>query len=189
MSRNRGGRIRIIAGALRGSRIDVPDRDGLRPTSDRVRETLFNWLAPWIEGARALDLFAGTGALGLEALSRGAASVEFVEQDRVLVEQLRANLSRLKQQATVHGGGAEAFLRTARGPYDLVFLDPPFAGAFWSETARQLESGRHLQEQTLIYVESPRLEIPVLPVNWALHRELLAGEVRAALYRRMSPVG
>src|SRR5581483_4346490 len=100
------GRVRIIGGSLRGSKLEVPDVPGLRPTPDRVRETLFNWLMPVIDGARCLDLFAGTGALGIEALSRGAAVVDFVESDARLVALLRANLSRLKQTAAVHAMNA-----------------------------------------------------------------------------------
>src|SRR5260221_11792882 len=95
------GRLRIVGGTLRGSRLDVPDAPGLRPTPDRARETLFNWLMPVIAGARCLDLFAGTGALGIEALSRGAAAADFVEADAQLAELLRANLLRLKQVARV----------------------------------------------------------------------------------------
>ena len=188
MSRG-GGRVRIIAGRLRGSRIDVPTRAGLRPTPDRVRETLFNWLAPYLEGARVLDLFAGTGALGIEALSRGAAEVDFVERERDLAEALRATLARLKQAAAVHATGAEAFLASARPPYAVVFLDPPYAANLWSEVARRLETGAFLVDGALIYVESPRAEAPELPPNWRLQRELLAGDVRAALYRRVAHVG
>ena len=189
MKRGQGGRVRIIAGTLRGSRIDVPDRPGLRPTSDRVRETLFNWLAPYIEGARVLDLFAGTGALGIEALSRGAGSVDFVESERDLAEALRATLTRLRQTASVHAMTAGQFLRTPQGPYALVFLDPPFAGGFWSEVADHLETAGFLADPALVYVESPRAEVLLMPEHWRLHRELLAGDVRAALYRRLAPVG
>ena len=188
MSRG-GGRVRIIAGRLRGSRIDLPDRPGLRPTPDRVRETLFNWLAPYVEGVRALDLFAGSGALGIEALSRGAAEVEFVESERTLVDALRATLTRLKQSAVVHGLVASQFLQSARAPYALLFLDPPFAENLWSTTAERLEQGGFLADGAMVYVETPRALHPVLPANWRLHRELLAGEVRASLYRRAVPVG
>src|SRR4051794_41546295 len=104
------GRVRIIGGSLRGSKLEVPHVPGLRPTPDRVRETLFNWLMPIIDGARCLDLFAGTGALGIEALSRGAAAVDFVETDAKLAQALRANLSRLKQEASVARADAAAFL-------------------------------------------------------------------------------
>lgn len=184
------GRIRIIAGRLRGSRIDVPDRPGLRPTSDRVRETLFNWLMPYIEGARVLDLYAGTGALGLEALSRGASEVDFVECEPALVDALRATLARLKQNsAAVFGMRAEQFLAVARSPYAVVFLDPPFAAGLWAEAALRLEQDGFLADGALIYVESPRSISPELPATWRLHRETAAGDLRAALYRRLAPVG
>ncbi len=189
MSRSNGGRIRIIAGALRGSRIDVADRPGLRPTSDRIRETLFNWLAPFTEGASVLDLFAGTGALGIEALSRGAASVDFVEADRDTAAQLRTTLQRLKQPDSVHAAKAERFMQAAHGPYALIFLDPPFASGTWTTIAQSLESGGFLQASALIYVEFPRATVLEVPANWVLHRELLAGDVRAALYRRIMPLG
>ena len=183
------GRIRIIAGRLRGSRIDVPAREGLRPTPDRVRETLFNWLAPYLEGARVLDLFAGTGALGIEALSRGAGEVDFVERERALSEALRATLARLKQTAVVHPMPAEQFLASARTPYAVVFLDPPYAADLWTIVARRLEDGGFLADGAMVYVESPRRTVPDLPPAWRLHRELDAGDVRAALYRRVAPVG
>jgi 16S rRNA (guanine966-N2)-methyltransferase len=183
------GRIRIIGGSLRNSRLEVPELPGLRPTPERVRETLFNWLAPVLDGARCLDLCAGTGALGIEALSRGAASVQFVERDAQAAQALRANLARLKaaggQVAMLE---AQAFLRGAGQPYDLVFLDPPFALALWPALARQLEQGGWLAERGWIYVESPRGQASALPPNWQLHREGHAGEVRFALYRRALPL-
>ena len=183
------GRIRIIGGSLRNSRLEVPDLPGLRPTPERVRETLFNWLAPVIGGARCLDLCAGTGALGIEALSRGAADVQFVERDARAAQALRANLERLKAGAgQVAVLDAELFLRGAAHPCDLVFLDPPFALELWSALARQLEQGGWLAAQGWVYVESPRSLAPVLPPNWQLHREGHAGEVRFALYRRALPL-
>jgi len=183
------GRIRIIGGSLRNSRLDVPELPGLRPTSERVRETLFNWLAPVIDGARCLDLCAGTGALGIEALSRGAAAVQFVERDARAAQALRANLARLKVDAgQVAVLDAGLFLQGAAQPYDLVFLDPPFALELWPALARQLEQGGWLTAQGWVYVESPRGPAPALPPNWQLHREGQAGEVRFALYRRALPL-
>ena len=182
------GRIRIIGGGLRNSRLEVPDLPGLRPTPERVRETLFNWLAPVIAGAQCLDLCAGTGALGIEALSRGAAGVRFVECDARAVQALRDNLARLKA-----GGGqvtmvdASIFLQGKAQPQDLVFLDPPFALELWPALARQLEQGGWLAPRAWIYVESPRGMVPALPPGWLLHREGEAGEVRFALYRRALP--
>ena len=178
------GRVRIVAGTLRGSRLDVPDAPGLRPTSDRVRETLFNWLMPVIEGACCLDLFAGTGALGIEALSRGAASVDFVESDARLADLLRANLARLKQDARVSRDDAQRFVAAASASYDVVFLDPPFDAGLWDSIAQALESSGVLDARAWIYVESPSSIAPSLPANWNLHREGHAGAVRYALYRR-----
>ena len=183
------GRIRIIGGSLRNSRIEVPDAPGLRPTAERVRETLFNWLAPVIEGAHCLDLCAGTGALGIEALSRGAAAVQFVERDARTARALGDNLSRLKAGAgRVSVQDAAQFLQGASQPHDLVFLDPPFALQLWSPLAQQLEQGGWLAARAWIYVESPRRGTPELPAHWQLHREGHAGEVRSALYRRALPL-
>jgi 16S rRNA (guanine966-N2)-methyltransferase len=179
------GRIRIIGGHLRNSRLDVPDIPGLRPTSERVRETLFNWLAPTIAGVRALDLCAGTGALGIEALSRGARAVQFVEPDASVADALRGNLVRLKAAGgEVAGMDAVRFLQGTAQPFGLVFLDPPFAEGLWPALAHKLEEGGWLAPAAQIYVESPRGHVPDLPVNWLQHREGQAGEVRYALYRR-----
>jgi len=120
--------VRIIGGAWRGRRVSFPDSPGLRPTPDRIRETLFNWLQHSVANARCLDLFAGSGALGLEALSRGAAELVFVEQAVAVARMLREQLARL--EASTRGQVAEMgvarFLRTPAAPFDLVFLDPPF---------------------------------------------------------------
>jgi 16S rRNA (guanine966-N2)-methyltransferase len=180
-----GGTLRIIAGSLRGSRLQVPDAPGLRPTPDRVRETLFNWLAPWIEGARCLDLYAGTGALGIEALSRGARECVFVERDRRLQQLLQDNLARLKVEgAHVVGAGALDFLAGPARPFDLVFLDPPFEADLWHEAARRLEQGGWLAQAALIHVEAPVDAFPQLPATWTPHRQARAGAVAHAVYRR-----
>jgi 16S rRNA (guanine966-N2)-methyltransferase len=180
------GRLRIIGGSLRGSKLAVPDSPGLRPTPDRVRETLFNWLMPVIDGARCLDLFAGTGALGLEALSRGAAWTDFVETDPRLAQALRENLLRLKQtQAAVRVGNALMLLDTPpAAAYDVVFIDPPFPASLWESAANALESHGWLRAGAFVYLEMPAQAQPVLPPNWQLHRESAAGAVRYALYRR-----
>jgi 16S rRNA (guanine966-N2)-methyltransferase len=178
------GRIRVIGGSLRNSRIEVPDLPGLRPTPDRVRETLFNWLQPMLEGARCLDLYAGTGALGIEALSRGAAAVTFVEREPRLVAALKANLARLKVVAEVRGDDAARWLRNGAQPYDLVLLDPPFALDAWAGTAKALEDGGWLAPRAWIYVEAPRGAAFALPDTWLPHRQGHAGEVDYALYRR-----
>jgi len=181
------GRLRIIAGTLRGSRIDVPAAPGLRPTTDRVRETLFNWLAPVIAGARCLDLFAGTGALGIEALSRGARECVFVERDRSLARQIEDNLARLKVAAgKVVCADAASFLALTPSGFDVVFVDPPFDAGLWRDAAAQLERG-WLNAQAWIHVESPVDVDLELPQSWRPHREARAGGTRHALYRRVGP--
>jgi 16S rRNA (guanine966-N2)-methyltransferase len=181
------GRVRIIGGTLRNSRLDVPDLPGLRPTAERVRETLFNWLAPVIAGAQCLDLCAGTGALGIEALSRGAGRTQFVERDPRAAQALRDNLVRLKAAGgEVATADAGAYLHGAACPYGVVFLDPPFALELWEALARRLEAGGWLAPSAWIYVESPRGKALALPSAWRLHREGQAGEVRYALHRRVA---
>ena len=178
--------VRIVGGSLRGSKLAVADRDGLRPTPDRVRETLFNWLAPFIAGARCLDLFAGTGALGIEAISRGAAHCTFIERDRDLAQALRGNLVRLRVEtgAVVEGDALDWLARSGQQAVDIAFLDPPFARDLWQPAALALEQGGALRDGAFVYVESPVETAPALPPNWSLHREGRAGAVRFALYRR-----
>lgn len=177
------GTVRIIAGHLRGSKLPVPDRPGLRPSADRVRETLFNWLQPMLPGARVLDLFAGTGALGFEACSRGAAAAVLVERDPGLAEGLRASATRLKVGGLrVVTADALAWLQQAPTEgFDLVFLDPPFEAGLWEEAARRL--GPWLAPEAWIYVETPLKDAPELPPGWRLHREGRTREVRYALFR------
>jgi len=176
------GQVRIIAGSLRGSRIAVPDAPGLRPTSDRVRETLFNWLQSQVVGARVLDLFAGVGALGFEAASRGAASVVLVERDPALARALEATAARLKiATAQVHGADALTWLSGAKGAgFDLVFVDPPFSADLWQATISTLEPC--LANPARIYLESPAGRAPAVPANWSLLREGETRQVRYALY-------
>jgi len=177
--------LRIVAGTLRGSRLEVVDADGLRPTSDRIRETLFNWLTPVIDGARCLDLFAGTGALGIEAMSRGARECVFVERDRTLAKMMAENLARLKvADARVVNADALGWLTIEPSAFDIVFLDPPFSTDLWTPAAQRLEDGGWLQADAWIYVETPALGIPWLPANWHEHRVGQAGNVRYVLYRR-----
>lgn len=183
----RPGSLRIIAGHLRGSRLAVPAMDGLRPTPDRVRETLFNWLAPHIAGARCLDLFAGTGALGVEALSRGAAQCCFVERDRALAQALRENLARLRvDNAQVVEADALAWLARPGAAFDIVFIDPPFAQGLWNAALAQLEAGAWLRDGAFVHVEAPLDAALSVPRNWSVHREGHAGNERYALYRRVA---
>ncbi len=186
------GTVRIIGGQLRNSRLQVPVIEGLRPTSERLRETLFNWLAPRLAGMRVLDLFAGTGALGIEALSRGAASACFVERDRAAAAALEQNLQRLRLlpgSARLVRADAQTFLQGPVASHDLVLLDPPFAQELWADAAAGLETGGWLADPAWIYVESPAGRLPPLPVNWSLYREGRAGAVRYALYRRDGGLG
>lgn len=164
---------------------------GLRPTPDRVRETLFNWLAATIDGARCLDLFAGTGALGIEALSRGAAHVDFIERDRTLAAALIANLARLKQiGAHVRDVDALHLLESAPNlPYDMVFIDPPFDADLWTPCADALAQPGWLRAGAMIYVEAPVAKKLQLPSPWQLHRTGEAGTVRYALYRQSAKLG
>lgn len=181
------GRVRIIGGDLRGSVLSVPDRPGLRPTPGRLRETLFNWLQPHMPGARCLDLFAGSGALGIEALSRGAGEVCLVERDVGLAAALRANVQRLRQdeKARVHAADALSLLATAPSrPFDIVFVDPPFADGLWEPAASRIQDGGWLGPQAWIYMEMPVGAHPSTPSAWMRQRETTAGDVHGVLYRR-----
>lgn len=180
------GSVRIIGGRLRGSKLAIPDAAGLRPTPDRVRETLFNWLAPMIAGASCLDLFAGTGVLGIEALSRGAGRVDLVERDAAVARALRDNLARLGETAAgVFQGDALGLVSAAaQRSYDIVFLDPPFDADLWETTAMRLEAGNWLADGAWVYVESPAQRTLALPETWRPHREKCAGAVRYALFCR-----
>ena len=180
------GRLRIVAGNWRSRLLEIADVPGLRPTSERVRETLFNWLAPHIEGARCLDLFAGTGALGLEALSRGAASVVFVERSRPAVNVLEKNARALDApDAVIHHGDALEFLKTLEpSSFDVVFLDPPFAEGLLEETCKAIESSGVLAAGGLMYLEQDKAQSqPALPANWTTVKDKMAGQVRYSLVR------
>ncbi len=177
------GEVRIIAGTLRGHRIPVAPRPGLRPTPGRSRETLFNWLRADLEGARILDAFAGSGALGLEALSRGAAEVTFIEKDRRAAQTLQETLQRLGgPQTHLKERDALAVLREAQlGPFDLVFLDPPFASSLAQAALEILCAGPLLAPGAKIYLELPQKAEPSLPEGLHRLRETRAGDSQAIL--------
>jgi 16S rRNA (guanine966-N2)-methyltransferase len=180
----RRNRLRIVGGSHRGRVLHFPDGRGLRPTADRVRETLFNWLQGEMSGVRALDLFAGSGALGLEALSRGAATAVFVERARPAVQALRENLRLLglDDRARVVAGDARRFLVGPPEPFDLVFLDPPFADDLLGEIARQLTEGGWLAAGAWIYLEQDSArDWPPLPEHWRAHRQTRAGQAACRL--------
>ncbi|WP_039915935.1 16S rRNA (guanine(966)-N(2))-methyltransferase RsmD [Cellvibrio mixtus] len=169
--------LRIIGGTWRGRKLNFPDVDGLRPTGDRLRETLFNWLAPDIQDARCLDLFAGSGALGLEALSRGAAGCVFLERDPLAAKELEKNL-RLLNATTgkLLLQDALSWLKGIQGQqFDLVFIDPPFQLALWQHSFDLLEDGNFLAEGALVYVECPKNTIYQVPESWSIHKEKITG--------------
>ena len=182
------GRVRIIGGRWRGTRLDVVESAGLRPTGDRVRETLFNWLQPVLPGTRVLDLFAGSGALGLEALSRGAAAAVLVERDPRLAAALSAVTARLQggDAACVVNADALAWLHAQPdGAFDLAFVDPPFDANLWGGVLPALAP--KLARDAWLYVEAPHGADSAPPPDWALHREGRTREVHYALYRRRPP--
>lgn len=180
------GQIRIIGGQWRGRKLPVPDSPGLRPTTDRVRETLFNWLAPSMVDAHCLDCFAGSGALGLEALSRYAASATLIEMDRAVSQQLQKNLATLKaSNGKVLNANTLNVLAQPGTPHNVVFVDPPFRKGLLDETLSLLEKNGWLADDALIYVESEvENDLPALPASWALHREKVAGQVAYRLFIR-----
>ena len=175
-------RFRIIGGQWRGRRLSFPPGRDIRPTPDRVRETLFNWLQNRIMGARCLDLFAGSGALGLEALSRGAAKTVFVERDPASAKMLRGHVELLGAAAEVEGRDAFDFLRANTDTFDVVFLDPPFDEALLKPALLALENHGALGKDSLVYVEAAGGELPnSLPTGWLLRRRSRAGQVEYGL--------
>ena len=178
--------MRIIAGQLKGRRIDAPKWDGLRPTSDKLRETLFNILAPRIAGARVLDAYAGTGAVGIEALSRGAAHVTFVEQDPRAVHLITANLRRCgvdDRYAIIRAGLADAVRRLSAERFDIIFLDPPYGADTLTEAVALAEQAA--AADTVIVIEhASKNEAPPVSGGVARVRELRSGDSALSFYRR-----
>jgi len=178
--------IRIIAGQWRGRKIPVAEIEGLRPTGDRIRETLFNWLDAEIDGARCLDLFAGSGVLGLEALSRGAGQVVALDSSRVAVNALNEAAKLLDTSALqVMQMDAIQWLKSKpAGSFDLVFIDPPFQAELLDESLALLAASNSLAAGALIYIERDRNDDPPqLPAGWQVHKDKVAGSVSYALYR------
>ncbi|MEZ5458620.1 MAG: 16S rRNA (guanine(966)-N(2))-methyltransferase RsmD [Steroidobacteraceae bacterium] len=201
--KGRGGasqQLRVIGGAWRGRRWRFASNPALRPTPDRVRETLFNWLAPRLPGARCLDLFAGSGALGIEALSRGAQHVVFIDDDAASAAALRELLATWPApsfgatqpdpaRAEVLHADALRWVARPRGaqqsPFDIVFLDPPFATDVLARCLSLLEQQDWLAPDAQVYVECPaRAPLPELPPGWAWRRSRAAGEVGYHLAQR-----
>lgn len=182
------GQVRLIGGRWRGTRLPVADIDGLRPTPDRVRETVFNWLAPVLPGARVLDLFAGSGALGLESVSRGADSAVLVERDPGVVATLRALAGKLEGADAVEVVQADAlqWLRSAApGRFDIAFLDPPFA----SDALEPALAGvlPLLAPGGWLYIEGSGSSVLQLPAPWQLHRDGRTRDTHFALHRHIEP--
>ncbi|WP_251976990.1 16S rRNA (guanine(966)-N(2))-methyltransferase RsmD [Salinicola avicenniae] len=183
------GQLRLIGGRFRRRQLPIPDSPGLRPTPDRVRETLFNWLAFELPGRRVLDLFAGTGALGLEALSRGAGQVTFVESMPAVAEALATNLKTLDAEGEIQTATSADFLARPPSPFDIVFLDPPFRQGLAEATCECLEQRGWLAPDAMIYVETEHTLDWQPPAGWHLHREVRAGDSHGRLFRRHGDSG
>lgn len=181
------GHLRIIGGEWRSRQFSFPMAHGLRPTPNRVRETLFNWLAPYVPGAHVLDCFTGSGALFLEALSRGASSALALDSNNSAIASLRQTLTTLKcdNGQLLQTNALQYLENQAATPYDLVFLDPPFGQDLLGPACNLLEEKGWLAADAWIYTES---EAPpsalALPGNWRLHREQKAGQVYYSLWQR-----
>jgi 16S rRNA (guanine966-N2)-methyltransferase len=178
------GSIRIIAGKHRGRKLPVLISDGLRPTTDRVKETLFNWLMPYIHDSNCLDCFAGAGSLGFEALSRGAAQVALIELNSAAAKQLQMNKKLLNADNVIitHTNSLDFLKSSAKQQYDIVFIDPPFREDLVTQTAELLNKG-WLTNQALIYVEMEAQSNQQLPNNWQLLKEKVAGQVAYRLFQ------
>lgn len=190
------GKVRILGGRWRRRTLPVADAEGLRPTGNRIRETLFNWLMPYLHQARCLDLYAGTGALGLEALSRGAAFVQFIESHAPTHQALKQNLLTLDADKTeyvlTHNDALRVLSDLQNSDsknsdqnstlFDLVFLDPPFQENLWQKSMDLLASSPAISNDALIYVERPRETKINTPSIWREHRSLNAGKINATLY-------
>jgi len=188
MKSTKAGTVRIIAGDWRGRRLPVPDLPGLRPSGDRSRETLFNWLQSHLRDADCLDLFAGTGVLGLEALSRGAASVVLVEKADKAVTQLHASVKLLtggesSGRISVIKADALQWLKAQpKEVFDLVFIDPPFGQGLATAAMQELQQGQILRPGGLVYLETARSEVlSPFDAGWEIIKEKLLGEVRMQL--------
>ncbi|MEN9849247.1 MAG: hypothetical protein RL368_1987 [Pseudomonadota bacterium] len=182
------GKVRIIGGEWRGRKLAVPEKQGLRPTPDRVRETLFNWLNWQVPASRCLDLFAGTGALGVEAASRGAKQVILVEKDRSIAEGLRQQLAPFAStKVQVIQADALQFLKNPPvEPFNIVFLDPPFQQNLLAPCCELLESAGWLAANAFIYLEAEaELQALILPKNWTVIKQQRAGQVAAYLVQRV----
>ena len=178
--------VRIISGNWRGRRLPVADVPGLRPSGDRCRETLFNWLQPWIPGAECADLFAGTGALGFEVASRGAVSVLMIEKHPRAQEVLSQGIEQLQAvQVSLHCGGAMSMIEDFKpDSFDIVFVDPPFDSNLAGPVLERLDKTGCVRRGGFVYIESPATK-PVAPLQgWRVWRDQQLGDIRMQLFRR-----
>lgn len=183
------GQFRIIGGQWRGRRFNFAEEAAVRPTPDRVRETVFNWLANDIAHSRCLDLFTGSGALGLEALSRGADHAVFIDKSAAVVKQLNTVIQQLncQQTATVIQTTLPATIKIPHAPFDIIFLDPPYHQNLIAPCCQWLEQQQLLAEQALIYIEAESSLAELnLPENWKILRQKKAGQVGYYLVRNFS---
>ncbi|MEL0635173.1 MULTISPECIES: 16S rRNA (guanine(966)-N(2))-methyltransferase RsmD [Marinomonas] len=183
-SKERATKLRIISGEWRSRQLPIPKIEGLRPTPDRVRETLFNWINNEIPGAKCADLFCGSGALGLEAMSRGAKSALFVDNSRIVEQQMKQNLITLKAEnyQVVQQNAAEFLATAPPQALDIVFLDPPFRKNWLAQIVPLLENG-WLADNALVYIEMEKeAALPVLPPSWSLRKEKIAGQLVYRLF-------
>jgi len=181
---NKNGQFRVIGGQWKGRKLKFIEVEGLRPSLDRVRETLFNWLQSNIHGARCLDLFAGSGAIGIEALSRGASHLDFVELNKKAVRQLETNLGLLDaDDGNVIHQDAKQFLDKIDQAYDIIFIDPPFHKGIAQEILSKLAQTNLLKEGALIYLEMEQnLEVDISQ-SWELLKDKKAGQLQYRLYQ------
>ncbi len=180
------GIIRIIGGQWRGRKLKVPDVLNLRPTPDRVRETVFNWLAPHIVGARCLDAFAGSGALGFEALSRGAAHVVMVDESKIVTTLLQEELQQFKAtHAEIYRAKLPSQLKLPAEPFNVVFLDPPYSENLLLPCCFYLEEQHFLAPEAYVYLEArDKLDETMLPPHWEILKSKRAGQVAYHLIKR-----
>lgn len=187
MAAKQAGQVRIIGGSWRGRRIAVPDLPGLRPTPDRVRVTLFNWLSGHLPGARCLDLFAGSGVLGFEALSRGARAVVMVDQSPIAIQHLKQTAALLKTEAVeIYQAAVPEGLHQPNLPFDIVFLDPPYQSDLLLSTCHYLEQHQFLSDSAYLYLEAETaISDNELPSSWRMIKRQQAGAVHYHLAQRV----
>ncbi|MFT7389389.1 MAG: 16S rRNA (guanine966-N2)-methyltransferase [Candidatus Endobugula sp.] len=188
-AKKNANQLRIIGGKWRGRKLTIADVEGLRPTGDRIRETLFNWLTGYIVDSHCVDLFAGSGALGMECLSRGAAKVTLVETNACAASQLRRHCQQLEVknalviEANVLTWLADSAIST---PADIVFIDPPFDANLWASVIEQLETSGMLSPTAMLYIETPRDHLLTTPAHWTPLKDKHSGHVRYRLFQRQN---